>query len=267
MSGSDRSSRREAEIHLCLAYRGRGTGCKTCKIMARGFCDTAVAVLEYGCRKLLREYGSFSDLDKEEILADTFISMERNVPAFKGNSQGQFFSWGHRILQRRIIDHFRRQVRECAFSITEEALARMASEVPNEVIAGLESLLGRIYNTEAEFRPAVEQELGETTARKFWKSINRSSRRTRPHLLPPELPPPERELQQIAREIKELFPELAKDVDFLMDIIKTRTEGRLQKDLAGKYTMKAAALKKRKQRVVRRFERLVERLYGSKMEQ
>lgn len=259
-SGND-----EIILHLCLGYRGRGPGCGECKILARGFCDTAVAVLDHGSRKLSSEYRSVSDLDKEEILANTFIGMHRNISTFEGNSRAQFFVWGHQIFKRRIIDYFRRRAREYIFRITEEALTQMMGGIPNDIITKLESLAGLLYNTEGEFRKAIDAVLGESDTERFWRIISRCSRRIRT-LLPPPPPPRERDLERIGMKLKERFPELSGDVDFLMDIIRNQDEGRSQQDLAPKYRISVAALKKRKQRVLLKFKELAERLRGQGLE-
>lgn len=253
-------------MHLCLGYRGKGPGCGACDIMARGFCETAVAVLDHASTKLSSEYRSVSDLDKEEILANTFIGMQRNISTFEGKSCAQFFVWGHQIFRRRVIDYFRRRARDYVFRITEEALAQMMGEIPNDLITMLESLAGLLYNTEREFRKAVEAVLGALDTERYWKIISRCSRRIRPLLPPPPPPPRERDIEQIAVKLKERFPELSGDVDFLMDIIRNQDEGRPQQDLASEYKITVAALKKRKQRVLLKFKELAEQLYGQGLE-
>lgn len=114
MKDNDSSSR-----HECLKLRGKGTDCPKCEINRRSFCESLIKTLSKMVLELDIKYTKIAMLDRDAILANTFIGIYNGVNRFEGRNGARFSTWAWRIFLNKRTDYLRQQERQKTINITD----------------------------------------------------------------------------------------------------------------------------------------------------
>lgn len=103
--------------NLCIEKNGKASECANCGILARGFCERFLEVLEKIARDLERRYTGVSVGDREEIMANTVEGVLGGIDGFEGRRGAGFSTWVWRIYRNKVSDYFRRENRNTQYNL------------------------------------------------------------------------------------------------------------------------------------------------------